>query len=63
MSLPAHRQAAFGVRRLYTVGGMAEVKPTERGGPDAPADRTRGDGTTAVTPEPHWQAAIELATD
>jgi hypothetical protein len=63
MSLTAHRQAASGARRIYTVGGMAEVKPTERGGPDTPTDGTRGHGITAVTPEPHWQAAIELATD
>jgi hypothetical protein len=64
MSPTALRQAAFGARRLYTVGGAAEVKRAEKGGSDAQADRSRTDAVEAtVTPEPHWQAAIESATD
>jgi hypothetical protein len=64
MSFPALRQAAFGARRLYTVGAAAEGKGTEKGGSETQADRSRLEGArTQVALEPHWQAAIDSATD
>ena len=39
MSITALRQAAFGARRLYTVGSGSEGKRTEKGSSDAQADR------------------------
>jgi hypothetical protein len=62
MSLTALRQAAFGARRLYTVAG--DGKRSEKGGSDAQADRARSESSkTQVALEPHWQAAIDSATD
>jgi hypothetical protein len=63
MSFPALRQAAFGARRLYTVGAIAEGKGTEKSGSETQADRSRSDGARTVALEPHWQAAIDSATD
>jgi hypothetical protein len=64
MSLTALRQAAFSARRIYTVGGAAEGTRSEKGGSDAQAERARTEGArTQVALEPHWQAAIDSATD
>jgi hypothetical protein len=64
MSLPALRQAAFGARRLYTVGAPADGKSTEKRGSETQADRPRIEGArNQVALEPHWQAAIDSATD
>jgi hypothetical protein len=63
MSFTALRQAAFGARRIYTVGGAADAKLGEKGGSDMQTDRTRSDTKPSITLEPHWQAAIESATD
>jgi hypothetical protein len=64
MSFTALRQAAFGARRIYTVGGAAEAKRAEKGGSEAQTDPGRSDASKPpVTLEPHWQAAIESATD
>ena len=62
MSLTALRQAAFGARRIYTVAG--EGKRPEKGGSETQADRSRSESNkTQVALEPHWQAAIDSATD
>jgi hypothetical protein len=64
MSLSALRQAAFGARRLYTVGAAADGKSTEKGGFETQTDRSRTESArTQVALEPHWQAAIDSATD
>ncbi len=61
MSMTALRQAAFGARRLYTVGNGSEGKRAEKGSSDAQTDRDARDNQVAL--EPHWQAAIDSATD
>ncbi len=71
MSFTALRQAAFGARRTYTIGGVGDSKLAEKGGSEpriatasAPSDRTRTESNRpTITLEPHWQAAIESATD
>jgi hypothetical protein len=63
MSPTALRQAAFGARRIYTVGSAADRKRTEKGGPDAQAELVRPDTRSEEALEPHWQAAIDSATD
>lgn len=64
MSFTALRQAAFGARRIYTVGGAADSRRGEKGGSEIKTDRPSTDpSATTDALEPHWQETIESATD
>ena len=64
MSLTAVRQAAFGARRIYTVGSAADRKRGPKGESDVPADQALAESDkNQDNLEPHWQAAIDSATD